>query len=79
MKCLSKVRKAVLVRNVAQAVPSYAMSCFLTPKSLCKKLERMINSFWWGSKESNRKGIKWPSWTNMSMSKILGGLRFRNL
>lgn len=79
VKCLSKAGKAVLLRNVAQAVPSYAMSCFLLPKSLCKELERMMNSFWWGSKEGNRKGIKWLSWTNMSMSKGEGGLGFRDL
>ncbi|WOG84407.1 hypothetical protein DCAR_0103590 [Daucus carota subsp. sativus] len=68
-KCLSKAGKAVLLRNVAQAVPSYAMSCFMLPKSLCKELERMMNSFWWGSKDNERKGIRWLSWTNMSMSK----------
>lgn len=78
-KCLSKAGKAVLLRNVAQAVPSYAMSCFLVPKSLCIELERMMNSFWWGSKNNGRKGIKWLSWTNMSMSKSVGGLGFRDL
>lgn len=79
MKCLSKAGKAVLLRNVAQVVPSYAMSCFLLPKSMCKELERMMNSFWWGSKDNNRKGLRWLSWTNMSMSKKLGGLGFRDL
>lgn len=78
-KCLSKAGKAVLLRNLAQAVPSYAMSCFLMPKSLCKDLERMMNSYWWGSNESSRKGIRWLSWTNMSMSKRAGGLGFRDL
>lgn len=78
-KCLSKAGKAVLLWNVAQAVPSYAMSCFLLPKSLCKELEKMMNSYWWGSKEVNKKGIKWLSWTNMSMVKGAGGLGFRDL
>lgn len=45
VKCLSKAGKAVLLRSIAQAVPSYAMSCFLLPKTLCKDLERMMNSF----------------------------------
>lgn len=77
-KCLSKAGKAVLLRNVAQAVPTYAMSCFMLPKSLCKELERMMNSFWWGSKEGSSRGIKWLSWSNMSMLKASGGLGFRD-
>ncbi|KAL8121049.1 hypothetical protein AgCh_017989 [Apium graveolens] len=78
-KCLSKAGKAVLLRSIAQAVPSYAMSCFLLLKSLCTDLEKMMNSYWWGSQDSNRKGIKWVSWTNMSMAKEVGGLAFRDL
>lgn len=54
VKNLSKAGKAVLIRSVAQAVPSYAMSCFLLPRSLCKELERMMNSFWWGSRGGSR-------------------------
>lgn len=79
VKCLSKAGKAILLHNVAQAVPSYAMSCFLLPKSLCKELERMMNSFWWGTKSSNTKSIHWLSWSNMGMAKGEGGLGFRDL
>lgn len=78
-KCLSKAGKAVLLRNVAQAVSTYAMSCFMLPKSLCKELGRMMNSFWWGSKEGSNRGIRWLSWSNMNMSKASGGLGFRDL
>lgn len=77
--CLSRAGKAVLLSNVAQAIPSYAMSCFLIPKSLCSELERMMNNFWWGTTNSSRKGIRWLSWSNMSMPKCEGGLGFRNL
>lgn len=78
-KRLSKAGKAILLRTVAQAIPSYAMSCFLLPKSLCSDLEKMMNSYWWGSQNSNRNGIRWASWTNMSMAKEMGGLEFRDL
>lgn len=39
----------------------------------------MMNSFWWGSSENRRKGIKWLSWSKLSMLKYLGGLGFRDL
>lgn len=78
-KCLSKAGKTVLLRIVAQAIPSYAMTCFLLPKSLCTDLEKMMNSYWWGSHNDNKKGIRWASWSNMSISKKLGGLAFREL
>ena len=78
-KLLSRAGKAVLLRNVAQCIPAYTMSCFLIPKTLCQELERMMNAFWWSSNSSNNKGIKWLSWTRMSMSKKQGGLGFRDL
>lgn len=78
-KLLSRAGKAVLLRNVAQTIPAYTMSCFLIPKTLCQEMERMMNAFWWSSNSSNNKGIKWLSWSSMSMSKKQGGLGFRDL
>lgn len=78
-KLLSRAGKAVLLRNVAQTIPAYTMSCFLIPKSLCQELERMMNAYWWNSSSANSKGIKWLSWTRMSMSKKKGGMGFRDL
>lgn len=78
-KFLSKAGKAVLIRNVAQTIPSYTMSCFLIPKTLCQEIEKMLNAFWWNSKSSSTKGVKWLSWTCMCMPKKSGGLDFRDL
>lgn len=57
-KLLSKAGKAVLIRSVAQAIPSYCMSCFLIPKSLCVELESMMNGYWWKTNFSSNKGIR---------------------
>lgn len=44
-KALSKAGKKIMVKNVAQVIPSYCMSCFLIPKSLCQEIERMMNNY----------------------------------
>ena len=47
-KLLSKVRKEILIKVVAQAIPTYTMSCFKLPDSLCNELTSLIRNFWWG-------------------------------
>ena len=75
-KQISRAGKTVLIKNAAQSIPSYCMSCFLLPKSLCQEIERMMNNYWWSSSASDRRGINWLSWENMSMMKSKGGLGF---
>ena len=50
-KLLSIRGKEILIKVVAQAVPSYTMSCFLIPKGLCEEIEGMIRKFWWGQRQ----------------------------
>lgn len=78
-KPISRAGKATLIKNVAQSIPTYCMSCFLLPKSLCQDIEKMLNIFWWNSSSSNRKWVNWLSWNAMSMSKSKGGMGFRSL
>ena len=77
-KLLSIGGREVLVKAVAQAVPTYTMSCFQLPKSLCDDLERMMKNFWWGQRNQESK-IAWVSWKKMCKSKLYGGMGFRNL
>ena len=78
-KFLSRARKGVLIQSVGQALPSYVMSSFLLPTSLADELQRMLNSFWWGSKKDGRRSLHWLSWDRLCVGKDDGGLGFWNL
>ena len=57
MRLLSKAGKEILLKSVIQSIPSYLMSVFLIPLSLCAELERMMNSFWLGKQKDSQRGI----------------------
>ncbi|KAL8134789.1 hypothetical protein AgCh_009705 [Apium graveolens] len=78
-KKISRAGKTVLIKNVATAIPSYCMSSFLLPKSMCAEMEVMMNNYWWQSGSTDRRGINWIAWNGLSMSKSQGGLAFRSL
>lgn len=44
-KLLSEAGKEILVRVVAQALPSHAMNCFLLTKNFCNDLQQMCARF----------------------------------
>lgn len=48
-KLFSAGGKEVLIMEMLQAVPSYAMSCFHIPKTTCASIEKMCAYFLWGS------------------------------
>jgi len=52
---------------------------FLLPSTLEEELQRMINSFWWGSKDQTIRGINWLSWEKLTMKKEFGEMIFRHL
>jgi ribonuclease HI len=76
-KKLSFAGRGTLIKAVAQAIPTYIMSCFLLPKKLCKHLEQMACNFWWGSSSDKRK-LHWVNWKKMCKNKKSGGLGFRS-
>jgi hypothetical protein len=52
---LSKARREVLIKAVAQMIPTFTMTCFSLPKSFCKDVDALVANFWWGqSKEGNK-------------------------
>jgi hypothetical protein len=70
-RCLSFEGRGVLIRAVAQAIPTYIMSCFLLPKGLCNKIENVVCSFWWGGTNDKRK-IHWTQKEKLVKSKHEG-------
>lgn len=77
-KLLSRAGKEILIKAVAQSIPTYAMSCFKLPNSFCAEVERIIRNFWWGTSNSDR-GIPWKAWKSLCRPKGEGGLGFRDL
>lgn len=70
--------REVLIKSVAQAIPTYIMSCFRLPDGVCYEIDSMVCNFWWGQKEETRK-ILWTSWKQLCKSKLNGGMGFRCL
>lgn len=63
-KLLTLAGKEILLKAVVQVIPSYSMSVFLIPISLCKYLNRLMQSFWWGHLSNDSK-IHWMSLPKM--------------
>ena len=45
-KLFLRAGKSILIKTVAQALPTYSMGVFLIPPSVLKELQKMLNSFW---------------------------------
>lgn len=56
IRLLSQRRNEVFIKFVLQAIPTYVMTCFLFPKSLCGDFENIFARFWW-QKGKRKKGI----------------------
>ncbi|CAL8078684.1 unnamed protein product [Prunus armeniaca] len=75
-KLLSVAGKDVLIRAVAQALPTYTMGVFqLPPQSLCHDLSATVARFWWV--KAGNKSIHWKSWRKQCRTKCFGGLGFK--
>ena len=77
-KLLSKVGKEILIKVVAQAISTYAMSCFKIPNSLCEEMTNLMRNFWWGQQKEERK-MAWISWDKLCTPKAQGGMGFKQL
>jgi hypothetical protein len=77
-KYTSGAAKETLIKLVAQAIPSHAMSVFKFSASLCDELSQIIRNYWWGD-DLDRRRVHWMSWESMCKPKGQGGIGFRDL
>ncbi|XP_074303811.1 uncharacterized protein LOC141638297 [Silene latifolia] len=76
-KILSRAGKEILIKAVANSLPTYVMSVFKIPSNFCNELRSIVSKFWWGHEE-NKRGICWVSWSKLARPKGIGGLGFRD-
>ena len=71
-KCLSTGGKEVLIKSVAQAIPTYVLSVFKIPKS--KGITAAISRFWWGDDATHKRMHWFALWKMCIPKKRLNGL-----
>lgn len=57
---LLMARRGTMVKSILQAIPNYCISIFLIPTTLGEEIQRMMNSYWWGStsrESGSRNGL----------------------
>jgi len=67
-KLLTKAGKEILIKSIVQTLPTYAMSIFKLPLSICKAIERRIASFWW-QKSDSKRGLHWKKMRSLKNQK----------
>ena len=70
--------KEILIKAVAQAIPTYIMSVFRLPMSVCDELTKMMRQYWWGVDKGKRK-LAWLSWDKLRLPKCKAGMGFRDM
>ncbi|KAL8098499.1 hypothetical protein AgCh_031317 [Apium graveolens] len=76
---ISRSAKEILIRTVAQTLPSYAMNVFLLPLNLVQDMEKAMAKFYWSSSKQSGLRNTWMSWERMARHKKVGGLGFKRL
>lgn len=77
-KTLSQAGKLTLIKSVAQAIPTYLMSCFNIPEGVIDKIRAAIVRFWWGQR-GEEKRTHWLRWEELCKPKSEGGIGLRDL
>jgi hypothetical protein len=72
-KSLSQAGRLTLIKAVAAAIPSYAMSTFIFPANFCQKLDQSFKNFWWGFPSKKTRNLTLKSWVPSAFQSLLEG------
>jgi hypothetical protein len=75
---LSGAGKETMIKFIAQAIPTYSMSCFLLSPDTCKKITSATSNYWW-SGMADKRSIHWKNWPDLTLPKSCGGMGFRDV
>ena len=75
---LAQSGSEVLIKSIAQSIPTYIMSVFKLPAATWEDLMRTICNFSCGVEKGKRK-MHWRAWIHLIKPKVQGGLGFRDL
>jgi hypothetical protein len=78
-KTLSQAGRTMLIKAIASAIPSYALSTFLLPDTLCSTLDRHFKNLWWGFSNGKSRNLSLKSWRSICLPRDKGGLGIRNM
>lgn len=74
-KFILKERREILIKIVAQAIPTYSKSIF---KSLSASINSTLAKYWWRQKWTEKK-LHWINWNKLCSKKDRGRMVFRGL
>ena len=67
-----------MLKAMLTPIPSYAMTCFEIPVSLCNRIQSVLTRFWWDDSPEKKKKC-WVAWETITAPKAAGGLGVRDI
>lgn len=77
-KFISKVGREILIKMVAQPIPTYTMAIFKILKALCDMINSILAKYWWGQTK-DEKNIHLINWKKLCNPKGNGGMGFKDV